>query len=189
MPSPFPGMDPYLESPDWFPDLHDGLIFTIKAALQTSLPRAYYARTRQHVWLDLGHRPPVEPDVDILRSGGPEVRPTTARRPTMAALPWPKPVTSDPVVVSVELDLRRPVARALPRDPSPPGNRRRGRRRLRDPQSVEQDARGPWPQPLRGQAARDLAVAGSPDRDRLAPSRHARDGRAAGVGSRQGRLV
>ena len=27
MPSPFPGMDPYLESPDWFPDLHDGLIF------------------------------------------------------------------------------------------------------------------------------------------------------------------
>ena len=34
MPSPFPGMDPYLESPDWFPDLHDGLIFTIKAVLQ-----------------------------------------------------------------------------------------------------------------------------------------------------------
>ncbi len=23
MPSPFPGMDPYLESLDWFPDLHD----------------------------------------------------------------------------------------------------------------------------------------------------------------------
>jgi hypothetical protein len=33
MPSPFPGMDPYLESPDWFPNLHDGLIFTIQAAL------------------------------------------------------------------------------------------------------------------------------------------------------------
>ena len=29
MPSPFPGMDPYLESPDWFPCLHDGLIFGI----------------------------------------------------------------------------------------------------------------------------------------------------------------
>jgi len=26
MPSPCPGMDPYLESPDWFPDLHDGMI-------------------------------------------------------------------------------------------------------------------------------------------------------------------
>jgi Protein of unknown function (DUF4058) len=70
MPSPFPGMDPYLESPDWFPNLHDGLIFTIQAALQSRLPLPYYARTRQHVWLDLGHRTPVEPDVDVLRSGG-----------------------------------------------------------------------------------------------------------------------
>jgi hypothetical protein len=26
MPSPFPGMDPYLENPDWFPGLHDNLI-------------------------------------------------------------------------------------------------------------------------------------------------------------------
>ena len=34
MPSPFPGMDPYLESPDWFPNLHDALItFTVGAAL------------------------------------------------------------------------------------------------------------------------------------------------------------
>jgi Protein of unknown function (DUF4058) len=52
MPSPFPGMDPYLEGPDWFPDLHDALIFAIKAALQKRLPRAYYARCRQRVWLD-----------------------------------------------------------------------------------------------------------------------------------------
>ena len=26
MPSPFPGMDPYLENPEIFPDLHDSLI-------------------------------------------------------------------------------------------------------------------------------------------------------------------
>jgi hypothetical protein len=65
MPSPFPGMDPYLESSDWFSDLHDGLISSIKAGLQTSLPRGYYARTRQRVWLDLGHRSPVEPDVGM----------------------------------------------------------------------------------------------------------------------------
>ncbi len=30
MPSPFPGMDPYLESPDWFPDLHGSLITFMK---------------------------------------------------------------------------------------------------------------------------------------------------------------
>ena len=101
MPSPFSGMDPYLESPDWFPDLHDGLISTIKAVLQTSLPKAYYARTRQHVWLDLGHRSPVEPDVDVLRSGSAK----SARRRRYAdsgGVAVAEPVKSDPIVVSVE---------------------------------------------------------------------------------------
>jgi hypothetical protein len=100
MPSPFPGMDPYLESPDWFPDLHDGLIFTIKAALQARLPRAYYARCRQRIWLDLGHQPPVEPDVDVLRSGGSE--PVRWRRDANGGgVAVAEPVTSEPVVVSV----------------------------------------------------------------------------------------
>jgi Protein of unknown function (DUF4058) len=35
MPSPFPGRDPFLESPDWFADLHD--------ALQVAFDRAYDA--------------------------------------------------------------------------------------------------------------------------------------------------
>jgi hypothetical protein len=101
MPSPFPGMDPYLESPDWFPNLHDGLIFTIQAALQSRLPLPYYARTRQHVWLDLGHRPPVEPDVDVLRSGG--LKSVRRRRDANSGgVAVAEPVTSDPVVVSVE---------------------------------------------------------------------------------------
>jgi Protein of unknown function (DUF4058) len=39
MPSPFPGMDPYLESPDWFPDLHDELIFRIKGKAPSLLTR------------------------------------------------------------------------------------------------------------------------------------------------------
>ena len=30
MPSPFPGMDPWLESPAVFPDIHDALIFLLK---------------------------------------------------------------------------------------------------------------------------------------------------------------
>jgi hypothetical protein len=94
-------MDPYLESADWFPNLHDGLIFTIQAALQARLPRAYYARSRQRVWLDLGHRPPVEPDVDILRSGGP--KPVRRRRDADAGggVAVAEPITTDPVVVSV----------------------------------------------------------------------------------------
>jgi Protein of unknown function (DUF4058) len=43
MPSPFPGIDPYLESPDWFPGLHANLIVFMKGALQRSLPESYEA--------------------------------------------------------------------------------------------------------------------------------------------------
>ncbi len=66
MPSPFPGMDPYLEHPRFFPDFHDGLIFVIKELLQPALPRAYYAQASQNVWLERSHRY-LEPDVNVMR--------------------------------------------------------------------------------------------------------------------------
>jgi hypothetical protein len=66
MPSPFPGMDPYLENPDWFPDLHGSLITFIKGALQQSLPTAYYAQSSERVWLEYSRRY-VEPDVEVAR--------------------------------------------------------------------------------------------------------------------------
>ena len=63
MPSPFPGMDPWLESPGVFPDVHESLIFLIREALNAVLPQPYYARIRTRVWVeDLRHR---EPDVGI----------------------------------------------------------------------------------------------------------------------------
>ena len=68
MPSPFPGMDPYLESPDWFPGLHDSLIVFMKGALQRSLPGAYYADSTQRVWVEYSQRH-VEPDVEVVKSG------------------------------------------------------------------------------------------------------------------------
>ena len=100
MPSPFPGMDPFLESPDWFPDLHDGLIFCIRAGLQARLPRAYYALSRQRVWLDVEDRSPVEPDVDVLKSSGGKRR----KRRSGAdggGVAVAELVTSEPVVVEV----------------------------------------------------------------------------------------
>lgn len=68
MPSPFPGMDPYLESPDWFPCLHDSLIIGLLGAVQSRLPKPYYAQTTQRVWLEVSRRL-VEPDVDVIRPG------------------------------------------------------------------------------------------------------------------------
>ena len=67
MPSPFPGMDPYLESPDWFPCLHDSLIIGILGSLQQRLPESYYAQSTQRVYLEASERY-VEPDAEILVS-------------------------------------------------------------------------------------------------------------------------
>ena len=47
MPSPFPGMDPYLESADVWVDLHNALAGEIRAALNTLLPPGYYAQLEE----------------------------------------------------------------------------------------------------------------------------------------------
>jgi Protein of unknown function (DUF4058) len=44
MPSPFPGMDPYLEDPAIWPDFHDALASEIRGLLNRTLPAPYYAR-------------------------------------------------------------------------------------------------------------------------------------------------
>ncbi len=98
MSSPFPGMDPYLESPDWFPGLHGSLIILIKAMLQQSLPEYYYADSSQRVWLEYSHRR-VEPDVEVLRSG----RKTLARKGSRGGVAVAGRRTTEPVVVSVEM--------------------------------------------------------------------------------------
>ncbi|TEU10324.1 MAG: DUF4058 family protein [Anaerolineales bacterium] len=43
MPSPFPGMDPYLEDPTLWPDVHQSLITYIRDALQPELRPRYHA--------------------------------------------------------------------------------------------------------------------------------------------------
>ena len=44
MPSPFPGMDPYLESPAIWPDVHHGLVSETRAALNQKLRPQYVVR-------------------------------------------------------------------------------------------------------------------------------------------------
>jgi len=64
MPSPFPGMDPWLEDPDIFPDLHDSLIFLMKEALNAVLPPGYVAISNRLVWTEEDQRR--IPDVSVL---------------------------------------------------------------------------------------------------------------------------
>jgi hypothetical protein len=52
MPSPFPGMNPYLEDPDIWPDFHTTLFVEIRAELNRRLPAGYYARIDRYVWVE-----------------------------------------------------------------------------------------------------------------------------------------
>ena len=47
MPSPFPGMDPYLEDPAFWPDFHDAFIVYWRDALNERLPENYEARVNE----------------------------------------------------------------------------------------------------------------------------------------------
>ena len=52
MPSPFPGMDPYLEDPTYWSGFHTRMVVAIGAAITRMLPAGYYADVEQHVWLE-----------------------------------------------------------------------------------------------------------------------------------------
>src|SRR3954453_19349154 len=94
MPSPFPGMDPWLESPLYFAGLHSSMITYMKAVLQARLPEPYYADSDDRVYVDVEVR---VPDVNVLRRDEPfpsaddgGVAVATRSRPILAA---PIPVT------------------------------------------------------------------------------------------------
>src|SRR4051794_41615118 len=74
MPSPFPGMDPYLEA-HWR-DVHSRLIIYASDALQGVLPGSLRARVEERVLLEtpqgIGDHP-LFPDVRVVEYG-PEVR-------------------------------------------------------------------------------------------------------------------
>src|SRR5438876_54123 len=116
MPSPFPGMDPYLEAPDIWPDFHEALASEIRAALNQSLPAPYYARLemRPEVGIveDGGYRRRIVPDVAIVR---PPRAP--AEQSGVAILEAPRAIISPSFEVNVASEsIRHPFVEI--RDPS-----------------------------------------------------------------------
>ena len=47
MPSPFPGMDPWLENPRVWPDVHNSLAGEVRRLLNDTLPAGYYAQLEE----------------------------------------------------------------------------------------------------------------------------------------------
>jgi hypothetical protein len=69
MPSPFPGMDPYLESPAVWPDFHNRFIALLSEAMNAVLPSPLFCSLGSRVYVEESERR-VEPDADILSPNG-----------------------------------------------------------------------------------------------------------------------
>lgn len=101
MPSPFPGMDPFLEHPDFFPGLHSSMIYCSCEAMQARLPEPYFAVLNERLWVETTERP-IEPDVDVLR-GSEESHPDARSGGAVVAMR----TRSTPVVVTIPHDESR----------------------------------------------------------------------------------
>lgn len=105
MPSPFPGMDPSLENPATWPNLHLNLIAGIQRRLTRDLRPRYFARAEERVYIsdeDDPGRPVIVPDVRII-----------AKQDDSAAI-WNRPegsvATIEPVVMTtlIEDEIHEP---------------------------------------------------------------------------------
>ncbi len=66
MPSPFPGMDPYLEDPTLWRDLHQRLITYIADALQPQVRPRYRAQIEERLYVVQSRRS-IYPDVRVIQ--------------------------------------------------------------------------------------------------------------------------
>ena len=73
MPSPFPGMDPYIESSGRWGDFHTSMLVAMRAALNERLPKGYAAEVGLYVWFEepdeRQRRKRVAPDVYVTEEG------------------------------------------------------------------------------------------------------------------------
>lgn len=101
MPSPFPGMDPFLEQPSLFPGLHNRLVAVMSEMIQANLPEPYYAEIGERIWVEIAQRY-IEPDVhvskhDLAKGDG-------SRSPNGSAVATA--IRTQPVVIHVPQDER-----------------------------------------------------------------------------------
>jgi hypothetical protein len=104
MPSPFPGMDPYLENPELWPDVHQKFISEMQTALTLVLRPRYVARAELRVYIldedDPGRDAWRVPDVRIERTAKRKGPKTTKRA---EALGIAEPLTI-PFLVEEEIE-------------------------------------------------------------------------------------
>jgi hypothetical protein len=91
MPSPFPGMDPYLEHPTLWPGVHQGLITYARADLNALLPPHYVADIGERLYVVQPERS-IYPDVVVVEPPAASLLPERGTGGTAAVLrsdaPW-----------------------------------------------------------------------------------------------------
>ncbi len=112
MPSPFPGMDPYIESNRNWPDFHNGLADELRAQLNTHIQPRYYATTVTYITYDMIEvaqtRPrSASPDVGVWRrkSPTPQASGGVAVLEPAFALAIDPPSTQSVMMMEVEVRL------------------------------------------------------------------------------------
>lgn len=101
MPSPFPGMDPYLEDPAHWPGVHNLLAAEVVAALNARLRPAYYADIEERVYIsgeDDPGRKVIIPDVRFVSTKG------TKKLPKQSPTNPPAALVCEPVEVTTLID-------------------------------------------------------------------------------------
>jgi hypothetical protein len=107
MRSPFPGMDPYLESPAHWSDFHGHLVPELAEAINQLLPENYVARLGEHVSVVAPVTTPPEsqifyPDVTTTRARHGSGTPGHAGGAATATLTVPEAVTVENVIFADE---------------------------------------------------------------------------------------
>lgn len=102
MPSPFPGMDPYLEEPGLWPDVHHELMSVARELLMRRLRPKYHVRVEERVYISDENDPGREviiPDLRVADAGHDERRDWEAEEATAGYV-----AVAEPVVLTTLLD-------------------------------------------------------------------------------------
>ncbi len=109
MATPFPGMDPYLEGPEW-PDFHSTFVHCWREAVADGLPNDYVAKIDERVYLvetDPEVRKLIKPDVAVSRGARPSGARASGAVATLEPVTMRLEIIDGPRELFIEI-LRRP---------------------------------------------------------------------------------